>query len=784
VTETGSARHPIRLGFRGRLVLAFVSLLLATVFVTLFIVRSSAERNARTQVQSQLQVSERVWERLTTSSATRLLESVNLLAKDFGFRKAVATRDEKTIQSALMNHGLRIKADVGHVLDVRGDLHVAMNGPSGDPIVELAPLFAAARDKGEASDVVSLDGLPSLVAVVPVMAPRRIGWVAMGIHYGDVFAREIRDLVGLDVIVSDQNGRILASTLPMPDTAVSRLTAPEARTTPVLVGDRRWMATHFDAAHASDDTVRVILMADWDEAMAGHRRLTQVIFWLTAVATGVAIGIAVMIAGGISRPVLHLAEAVRRITAGNYAETLPVHGDDELAALAGNFNTMQHAIAEREARIRYQASHDTLTGLPNRASALAALERMLDTTTPGEQSCAALMIDLDRFKEVNDTLGHAFGDEVLRVVARRLQAQIRGNDHIARLGGDEFLVLLANTGERAAIERAQALRSALDAPLALERAQLSLDASIGIAMYPQQAQDAAMLLRRADIAMYEAKSQHMRVALYTSGRDEHHLRQVALMGDLKFALDRHQMSVVYQPKVDVATGAVIQVESLLRWFHPTLGRIPPDEFIPLAERSGLIGTLTRFVIEHSLGQCAPWIRSGLIRGVAVNLSPVDLLDDTLPAFVHECLGVIGLDGEHLMLEITESTAMHDVAASMRTMFSLRQIGAHLSIDDFGTGHSSLAKLRSLPVNEIKIDRSFISTLGADGDDGVIVRSAIEIGHNMGLKVIAEGVEDERALNVLRHFNCDMVQGFLFSAPLAADAFEAWCRDYRSKESSR
>jgi len=469
--------------------------------------------------------------------------------------------------------------------------------------------------------------------------------------------------------------------------------------------------------------------------------------------------------------VARLPAAARRVGRGEYAP-MPVHGGDELADLAQAFNAMQTGIASREARIVHQANHDALTDLPNRACALRHLDQAIDRARAGGGTLAVLMLDLNRFKEINDTLGHGFGDGVLRVVAQRLRNVVREGDLLARLGGDEFLVVMEGAGAEVACERARVLATALDAPFALDATQVSLHASIGLAVHPEHAPAAATLLRRADIAMYEAKASHGQPALYRPGRDEHHLRQVALMGDLKWARERGELSLAFQPKIDLRTRGVAHVEALLRWNHPGFGRVPPDEFIPLAERSGIVTALTRYVIDEALRITAPWMRAGLIHGVAVNLSPVDLLDGALAGYIDDCLAAHGVHGEALILEVTESTAMQDLAASITTMQTLRGAGIRLSIDDFGTGHSSLAKLHSLPVQEIKIDKSFIGAL-AGGSDEVIVRSAIEIAHNMGLVVIAEGVEDERALRVLQALGCDMVQGYLFAPPLAPQDFGAW-----------
>ncbi|QNN71196.1 putative bifunctional diguanylate cyclase/phosphodiesterase [Thermomonas carbonis] len=520
--------------------------------------------------------------------------------------------------------------------------------------------------------------------------------------------------------------------------------------------------------------------------MQPYQQLKRQIMLLATLAALLALVVSVVVGRSVTRPVARLADAARRIEAGDYAENLAVAGDDELSDLANAFNRMQGGIAEREQRIRHQAQHDTLTGLPNRVHALSLLEAALEHARSSDTRCAVLLLDLDRFKEINDTLGHAFGDSVLEEVGRRLRNAIDSDDRLARLGGDEFLVLIGDTDQASAQERAWSIIRALEAPLDLSerQAQVSIGASIGLTLYPLHATSADALLRRADIAMYEAKQAQRRVAVYQTGHDETHLRRIGLISDLRRARERDELRVFYQPKVDLRSGRVAHAEALLRWQHPALGTISPDEFIPLAEHCGLIHEITAFVLAAGLQQASAWREDGLEIGLAVNLSPMDLLDARLPDRVAGLLQAHRFPAQELILEITESTVMRDVQSALITMRALRALGVRLSIDDFGTGHSSLAQLRSLPVDEIKIDKSFVMRLDTNPEDTVIVRSAIEIGHNMGLVVIAEGVEQSGSLEILQRLHCDMVQGYFFSKPVPAEDFRRWHDDFQANASTR
>jgi len=300
-------------------------------------------------------------------------------------------------------------------------------------------------------------------------------------------------------------------------------------------------------------------------------------------------------------------------------------------------------------------------------------------------------------------------------------------------------------------------------------------------LHPDHGSDAQTLLRRADIALYDAKQLRSGVAVYQPGRDEVHLRQLTLMGDLRQSITRGQLSLRFQPKVDLASRKVKHTEALLRWRHADLGAIPPDEFIPLAERSGFVHELTRFVLENALRQNSEWRDEGLDLGMAINLSAMDLMDADLPDFIQACLRRHRVPPARLILEVTESALMRDVDYAVRTLHRLRASGLRLSIDDFGTGYSSLAQLKRLPVDELKIDKSFVTQMTEGSDDAVIVRSTIELGHNMGLSVIAEGVENDSSLELLKRYRCDMVQGYLFSAPLEGAALARWCREFTEAE---
>jgi diguanylate cyclase (GGDEF)-like protein len=442
---------------------------------------------------------------------------------------------------------------------------------------------------------------------------------------------------------------------------------------------------------------------------------------------------------------------------------LPIATIQKSAALA----------AERER----QAVHDALTGLPNRALLHhRATTALLDSGRTGH-ALAVMLLDLDHFKEINDTLGHRVGDNLLRAVAERLDGAVRETDMVARLGGDEFGILVScMAGADDAVVLAERVLAVLREPFFVDGVRLQTQASIGIAVWPDHGADVETLVQRADVALYTAKEERGCWSMYSPESDRYTPERLALLGELRAGLETGQLVVFYQPKSDAKTGIVVGVEALARWQHPTRGLLPPDEFIPLAENTGLIGDLTIEVLRQALGQVRAWHREGMRIGVSVNLSVRQLTDMTLPRDVAALLADFHLPASVLTLEVTETTIMADPSRTLHVLRMLADIGIDLSIDDFGTGYSSLAYLRRLQADELKIDKSFVMGMSRNSNDAVIVRSTIELGHNLGLRMVAEGVEDAETWRLLRTLGCDVVQGYHLSRPLPPAQLTDWLNE--------
>lgn len=432
-------------------------------------------------------------------------------------------------------------------------------------------------------------------------------------------------------------------------------------------------------------------------------------------------------------------------------------------------------VTRQAQQLANQAMYDPLTGLPNRSLLHDRLEHEIARATREQTAFGVVLMDLDRFKVINDTLGHEAGDEVLREVGRRLKETLRNEDTVARLGGDEYVLLLHDMDEKDVQRIANKLLTALDPPFHWQGQSIDLGASLGVSLFPSQCADTGALLRCADIAMYVAKRAGSGYVLYAPEQEHSSRGDLSLKSELREAIHSDQLSLHYQPQIDHLSNSVVGLEALVRWNHPQRGFLPPDKFIPLAEEAGLIGPLTQWVLKTALNQIAQLRAAGYQLTMAVNLSARNLHDMTLPAAIAALLKESGVAAEHLKLEITESAVMSNPVDGLAILTQLDRMGVTLSIDDFGTGYSSLSYLKQLPVDELKIDKSFVMDMEQNENDAVIVRSTIDLAHNLGLKVTAEGVETQGAWDLLAILGCDRSQGYFMGRPMPVEKLMEWLK---------
>lgn len=770
------------ISFRKRILFVLLGILLVAQVTTMLAVLGTTGRAVHRSVRDDLNVAESVFERLFGQRFVTLAEAVAVLAKDFGFKSAIGTGDSETIASALENFGGRAGATLAMFVP-RAGAPVVAGDVAGGGLTEaaLAELGDGARSADYLFEVSSAGERALQIVSAPVMIPDKAGWLVMGFGLDAEIAREFKEITGLDVsIVANPSGGALEVTSTLTESERTalvealELSTPEGAASVDLELAGETFATQVNFLDGDGGDVYAVLQKRLSDELAPwhalERQLVVVFFALLAVAAAVG----AFFATSATEPIRRLAEAARRIGEGHYDTPIETDSGDEIGRLGETLKTMQREIAEREHRITHQAFHDELTGLPNRYLARDRLEVLVERARRAEGTFTVVMLDLARFKQINDTLGHHVGDEVLKETARRLSHRLRRTDSVARLGGDDFFLILDDADAEAARELIDAgIRAHISRPIALEGMQVNLDFCFGLATYPDHATSADALLRRAEIAMYDAKDSHEDTVVYRIGGDEGHLRQLAIISDLDAAMREHQLFVQYQPKIDLKTGRVSAAEALVRWVHPKFGFIPPDEFVTVLEQTGNVRQLTEWVIGEVVAQAGRWRRRGIDVGLSINLSTLDLLNAELPAIIAGHVDTHGVPPESLTFEITESAIMEDPKHASELLHALCATGHHLSIDDFGTGYSSLAQLKRLPVDELKIDKSFVLDIQKGSQDAVIVRSTVELAHSMGMQVVAEGVETAHGASVLREFACDRAQGYLFSKPLSVADFETW-----------
>ncbi len=778
-----------------RIVAVFLGLLLVVQLVSFVLIRNSIEDNARASLQEALNLGEQVFLRLLSQNADHLVESTRVLASDYGFRSAVASDDRATMSSALSNHGERLGASIALFTDTRMRLKASTEEEAAEVLPLLADLLKPGPNKDNPTDthVVQVLDQPFQVVTVPVKAPLTIGWVVMGFKLNDHLLTDMRQLTGMDVAVLTRSKntpwKVALTALRADQTsALTRQWTAAVEPPPhprghdpvtfkLPDGDYVGRIVHIES-RPGEQTVAVLLRSV-DEAVAPYERLQVGILALSGIGVLIfALG-SVLTARRITTPVTTLTKLARRLASGDFDAPVPSHGQDEIGELADAFEAMRLAVRQREDEIRHQAFSDGLTQLPNRAQFNADLRacaaRITETNSAGgSDACAVLMLDLDRFKHVNDVLGHETGDQLLQHVAKLLRDLVPdAGDTVARLGGDEFAVLLRHGDLAAAQALAHRILSTLEKPIVLNEQVVDLGAGIGIAIFPEHALDAMTLKRRAEMALYKAKQAQTGTVVFNPELDVRSKESLSLLGELRQAIEQEQLRLYLQPKVSLASGEVSGAEALVRWAHPTRGLVPPMRFIPFAEQTGFIRTITAWLLETSARAWREWADKGLQLDLSLNLSARDLIDPNLPAKLAAILEKHRVPPHRICLEITESSIMDDPQRALQTLDQFHNMGLQLAIDDFGTGYSSLAYLKRLPVDELKIDKSFVMSMQRDEQDAKIVRSTIDLAHNLGLKVVAEGLEDEQAWPLLKALSCDLAQGYWIAKPMPANEFPSW-----------
>lgn len=776
----------LRNSFQARISLFLALLLLLVIGVVYFAVKAVTITVASDQAQEQLKTGTRVFERFMDLRWRRIQYGLNWLTNDSDFRGATINGSPSLIEHALQEFEVSLHGSELFVLDLDGNIITStLKGLPPGQVFPYAKALRLARRNTQTMVIGVLAGRPYMLVQGVVLGPLPVVRVISGMPMDDVFAHELSSLSNLEVsfmTVKQGESGILSST--QPDFMSASIVEFVQEHTPGAAvhfsefHGQRFLGQMLQLANSGDPDngqVMAVLQSPLDQTMQAFNSLDRKFLWISLGALLASLLGALWLARAVSRPVSLLAEAAQRIGRGNYETRVELTRRDELGFLARAINAMQSGIAVREQQLAHNALHDPLTGLPNRA---LAMER-LGSAISARRSVVLIYLGIENYRVINEGFGPEGVELIMRESARVMLDALRERDTAARITGNEFLLLLESTQIDVGVAMADRLYALLKRPLSIDGHEVALEVCMGIAIYPLNGQSAEELINRAAIARRDAAALPGYLQVYQQDRDLAHQRHIQLIRDLRSAASEGQLQLHYQPKMDIRSGHVRQAEALLRWQHPELGMVSPAEFIPLAERTGSMFLLTGWVIEEGIRQLAEWNRKGLHLQLSLNISAEDLHGETLLMTVERLLKRYQLSAEQLIFEITESTAMRDPEHSLSVLEKLRDGGISLSVDDFGTGYSSLAHLKRLPVQELKIDQSFIRNLDETSEDAVIVRSTIEMSHNLGLKVVAEGVEYQHTLELLERWHCDTAQGYLISRPMDAVAFEAWTSKFRA-----
>lgn len=738
---------------RTRIAVTFLVLLAAVLTAALSVVNAANRSNAEREVRRQLSVGSSVFSRLLESDRSQLKTAAKAVADDYAFREAVATGDTATSSSALENSADRIGAALAVLSTMKGQV-IASYGQRPSTNAHLP----TPRD-GDSSVIVNEGRIYQLVTVA-VRSPLPVALVTMGFEVDSRTAQELADVTGLAVTFSCRAGNDWKEVISTAPAGVAR--ASDA------------IAYNIDMSKPGGAEVIATLSRSLADARAPFERLNNVLIGIAFTSVAIAAIAILWLSRGITRPLRELTNAVDKIRGGSYDVAVRVERRDELGVLAEGLQLMQSAVLSRDRSIRQLAYEDPLTGLMNRTAFVAAVGEGLKC---GETALAVAVINLHRFRRINEHLGYSVGDAVLTKIGAGLASVPSVKGAVARLAADQFAAF-TRLPENVSLQLwGASLLEALSEPVLVESQPIDLTASVGLAVAAGDAVPSAdELMVCADLALERARREKLALAVYDPALKPMSRDQLSLLGELRRAVEHDELRLFFQPKIELGSQRVAGAEVLLRWQHPTRGLLPPSAFIPFAEQTGFIRRLTRWTLDHAIAQGAAWFAAGKPLSLAVNISADDVGDARLDSRVAALISRHQLPPSLLTLEVTESGFIEDPNRALRILDALAALGVLLSIDDFGTGYSSLSHLARMPVHEVKIDRSFVTGLESNAEFGAIVRSAIEMGHSLGLKVVAEGIENETAAEKLRGLGCDTVQGYLYAPPMGLADLEKWLQN--------
>jgi len=735
---------------------------------------SSSQFNKK-QLTESINNAQNVFEQYTKKKEKLLTTAARVLTADFGFKQAVTTKDKETIASVLLNHGQRIDADLMLLTDLKGQLISSSLSKLNLDATQSASLSMLLNEPGTTHFMILQNTLYQLLAL-PVNAPRPVAYAIVGFEINNDVAEELKRLTRLDVSFFDGTGKVITSSINLID---EKLTPDYliSKTLPWFLSTRpAFDSRQFELETTKKYPVKLFLTADLSSIYKEHDRLLSSIAVIACLIMLAAIMLSRLFARNLTKPLSQLVEQSKAFSKGQYANIVSNKNmSQEVSSLFDAFSEMGNAIDAREQQILYQSQHDILTGLYNRHS----FRKIISNTLIENQQHLLIAINIRGFSNLNEILGIQVGDRCLQALAQRLIDINNDSWQHARLDGDVFLSLIP-LAENVHVGRyVQEFISDLTKPLKVDSLELNLKFWAGIAIYPQDGDDTNAIFRRVMIALDYAKKDNKPIRYYHAGEEEARHQHLTIIEALRLALtlDDGQLYMNYQPKLNLKTGKIDKVEALIRWKHPELGFISPEVFISYAEQTGIIFDLTAWVIDAVLKQLSDWQQKGLFIDAAINISAQDISHPDFQMNLKKSTIKHQISPEYITLEVTERDLMQDEVQAIALLIELKKKGYTISVDDYGIGQSSLAKLKQLPVDELKIDKSFIMELNTSESDQIIVGSTISLGHRLGLSVVAEGLENNESLDILKNMGCDHIQGYFLSRPMSSEAFMEWFGSY-------
>ncbi len=765
---------------RTRIAVTFLALLGAVIGAALLAVSAANQSNAEREIARQLEIGRLVFEKALDSNRRQLTLAADAASKDFGFRETIATNDPETIRSALETQRDRTNATLVDLVSLDGTVIATTGSASKVGTASVYRHLLTLRDGTSARSTIAVeDGRAYQLVMLTIRSPLPVAWIVMGFAFDDASVYELSQVTGLDVTLASRGPdgwQALATTL---QPKVARI-AVDGLTPGTRRGDADLLTRSLPLAAGTATPVAAVLSRSLAEAREPFDRLRErlVLIALACLSLG---AIAVLwLARNITRPLLALTSAIEAIRGGRYDAPLVVERRDELGALAEGLQLMQKAVDSRDRDIRTLAYTDRLTGLMNRTAFTDALTLALgDPSRP----VGVALINLRRFRRINECLGYSVGDAVLKQIGFRLTETPTIALQLARVGADHFAACTP-LGPGSSLEKwGSELLERLSRPVEVSEQPIDINPVLGLACAPRDSAQADDLMRCADLAVESARRENVALRVYDSSLRIATREQLSLLGELQRAIDGHELALALQPKLHLQSGALVGAEALMRWRHPTRGLLMPGAFIPFAENAGFIRKLTRWALREGASIGARWAAQGRPLSLSINMSADDLADPQLDRVLREVLAETRMPSELLTLELTESGFIGDPEQALARLHGLKAQGVSLSIDDFGTGYSSLSYLTRMPVDELKIDRSFVSAISGSPEATAVVQAAIEMGHSLGLSIVAEGIEDRGTAADLASLGCDVGQGYVYAKPMLLEEFEAWRRAHDA-ESAR